>query len=60
MGVSEQTIFPEIDAAAVEWPQGMNITVVTSARSDRECRELLRRIGMPFRTDKAAEAKKAS
>src|SRR5262245_6867435 len=52
MGVGEQTIFPEIDAAAVEWPQGMNITVVTSARSDRECRELLKRIGMPFRSDK--------
>ena len=59
MGVSEQTIFPEIDAAAVEWAQGMNITVVTSARSDRECRELLQRMGMPFRSDKA-EGKKAS
>ena len=33
MGVSEQTIFPEIDVAAVEWAQGMNITLVTSARS---------------------------
>ena len=52
MGVSEQTIFPEIDAAAVEWAQGMNITVVISAQSDRECRDLLMRMGMPFRSDK--------
>jgi large subunit ribosomal protein L5 len=52
MGVGEQTIFPEIDAAAVEWPQGMNITVVTTARNDRECRELLKRLGMPFRSEK--------
>ncbi len=50
-GVNEQTIFPEIDAAAVEAPQGMNITVVTSARNDRDSRELLRLIGMPFRTE---------
>ncbi len=51
MGVNEQTIFPEIDAAAVEWPQGMNITVVTTARNDRECRALLRLMGMPFRSE---------
>lgn len=51
LGVSEQTIFPEIDSAAVEWPQGMNITVVTTADNDRESRELLRLLGMPFRTD---------
>jgi len=54
MGVTEQTIFPEIDSAAVEWPQGMNITVVTTAKNDRECRELLKRLGMPFRTERAA------
>src|SRR5690606_33165476 len=53
MGVTEQSIFPEIDPAAIEWPQGMNITMVTTARSDRECRDLLNRLGMPFRTDKA-------
>lgn len=51
LGVSEQTIFPEIDAAAVEFPQGMNITLVTSTNSDREGRELLKLMGMPFRTD---------
>jgi large subunit ribosomal protein L5 len=59
MGVTEQSIFPEIDPAAIEWPQGMNITMVTTARSDRECRDLLNRLGMPFRTDKA-EGRKAS
>jgi len=51
MGVTEQTIFPEIDPAAVEWPQGMNITLVTTAEDDRESRELLRLMGMPFRLD---------
>jgi len=59
MGVTEQSIFPEIDPAAIEWAQGMNITVVTTAKSDRECRDLLTRLGMPFRTDKA-EGRKAS
>ncbi len=53
MGVSEQTIFPEVDPAAVEFPQGMNITVVTTAKNDRDSRELLKLLGMPFRTDKA-------
>jgi large subunit ribosomal protein L5 len=53
LGVNEQTIFPEVDPAAVEFPQGMNITVVTTARNDRDSRELLRLLGMPFRTDKA-------
>jgi large subunit ribosomal protein L5 len=51
MGVQEQSIFPEIDPAAIEWPQGMNITVVTTARNDRESRELLARLGMPFRRE---------
>lgn len=54
MGVGEQTIFPEVDAAAVEFPQGMNITVVTTAKNDRDSRELLRLLGMPFRTEKGA------
>jgi large subunit ribosomal protein L5 len=53
LGVAEQTIFPEVDPAAVEFPQGMNVTVVTTARNDRDSRELLRLLGMPFRTDKA-------
>ncbi|HSW46352.1 MAG TPA: 50S ribosomal protein L5 [Phycisphaerae bacterium] len=57
MGVNEQTIFPEIDSAAVEWPQGMNITVVTTARNDRESRALLRLLGMPFRTESESQGK---
>ncbi len=51
MGVTEQSIFPEIDSAAIEAAQGMNITVVTTASNDRESRELLRLLGMPFRTE---------
>lgn len=58
MGVSEQTIFPEIDAASVEWPQGMNITLVTSATNDRHSRSMLRQLGMPFRLE-ADQKKKA-
>ncbi len=51
MGVQEQSIFPEIDPAAIEWPQGMNITIVTTAKNDRESRELLTKMGMPFRRE---------
>jgi large subunit ribosomal protein L5 len=49
MGVSEQLIFPEIDADKVNFTQGMDITFVTSTRIDDEARELLRAFGMPFR-----------
>ena len=49
MGVSEQLIFPEIDPDKVNFTQGMDITIVTSTRSDEEARELLRQFGMPFR-----------
>lgn len=52
-GVNEQTIFPEIDPAAVEAPQGMNITFVTTAGNDRDSREMLRLLGMPFRGEKS-------
>jgi len=51
MGVSEQSIFPEIDPASIEWNQGMNITLVTSAGNDQDSRELLRLLGMPFQKD---------
>lgn len=51
MGLTEQTVFPEIDADKVEFQQGMNITVCTSARDDRESRQLLTMIGLPFRKD---------
>jgi len=49
MGLVEQTVFPEIDTSAVQFTQGMNIAVHTTARTDEEARELLTRLGMPFR-----------
>ena len=50
-GFSEQTVFPEVDAATVTFTQGMNITMVTSAQTVNEGRELLKQFGMPFRND---------
>jgi len=49
MGVREQIIFPEIDYDKVDVIKGMNICFVTSAKTDEEGRELLRKLGMPFR-----------
>ncbi len=49
MGVNEQSIFPEIDPAKVDVTQGMNITFVTTAKTDDEARKMLRLFGMPFR-----------
>jgi large subunit ribosomal protein L5 len=48
-GLQEQLVFPEIDAETVNHPQGMNITVVTTAVSDDEGRALLTAFGMPFK-----------
>jgi large subunit ribosomal protein L5 len=49
MGLAEQSVFPEINPAKVEAQQGMNITFVTTARTDEEARRLLTLFGMPFR-----------
>jgi large subunit ribosomal protein L5 len=49
LGVTEQIIFPEIDYDKIERVSGMNIAVVTTARTDQEARSLLARMGMPFR-----------
>ena len=49
MGMTEQTAFPEIDAAQVQWQQGLNITFVTTAGTNEEAREMLSLFGMPFR-----------
>jgi large subunit ribosomal protein L5 len=49
MGLTEQLVFPEIDADKVTFTQGMDITFVTSTDNDDEARELLRAFGMPFR-----------
>src|SRR5437016_7189383 len=48
-GFTEQTVFPEVNAAEVTFQQGMNITVVTTAKNPDQGRELLRYFGMPFR-----------
>ncbi len=49
MGIREQIIFPEIDYDKIEKIMGMNITVVTTAKTDEEGKALLRHLGMPFR-----------
>jgi large subunit ribosomal protein L5 len=49
MGLSEQTVFPEISPAQIEFQQGMNITFVTTAKTDEEARKMLTLFGMPFR-----------
>jgi len=49
LGLTEQTIFPEIDFDKVQKINGMNITFVTTAKTDEEAKELLTLMGMPFR-----------
>ena len=51
LGVKEQLIFPEISFDKVEAIRGMDITIVTSARTDEEGRALLKEMGMPFRSN---------
>ncbi|RKU30019.1 50S ribosomal protein L5 [Candidatus Poribacteria bacterium] len=50
LGLTEQLIFPEIDYDKVNDTRGLNVTVVTTAPTDEEGRELLKLLGMPFRT----------
>lgn len=50
LGLRDQLLFPEIDYMKVDKARGMNVSVVTSARTDEEARKLLQFIGMPFRT----------
>jgi len=49
MGLREQSVFPEIDIDKVTRVQGMNVTIVTTARTDEECLALLREFGLPLR-----------
>lgn len=49
LGLDDQQVFPEINLDQVKRSQGMNITFVTSAKSDDECIELLRMLGLPFK-----------
>lgn len=51
LGLRDQLIFPEIDYMKVDKPRGMNVSVVTTARTDEEARRLLQLLGMPFRTN---------
>jgi len=49
LGITEQIIFPEIDYDKVEKIRGMNVTIVTTAKTDSEAYELLKSFGMPFK-----------
>jgi large subunit ribosomal protein L5 len=49
MGLTEQVVFPEVDADRMEFTQGMNIAICTTAKSDKEAHELLSSFGFPFR-----------
>jgi len=49
MGLKEQIIFPEIEYDKIDKVKGMNIVIVTSAKTDDEARQLLRLMGVPFR-----------
>ena len=50
LGLRDQLLFPEIDYMKVDKARGMNVSVVTTARTDEEARRLLQLLGMPFRT----------
>ena len=51
LGLRDQLLFPEIDYMKVDKARGMNVSVVTTAKTDQEARKLLQFIGMPFRTN---------
>lgn len=57
IGITDFTIFPEITVESAKRSMGLDITLVTSAASDDEARELLKLLGMPFRRSEAAAAK---
>ena len=50
MGLQEQIIFPEIDYDKIEKVRGMNIVIVTTAKTDEEAKGLLKYMGVPFRS----------
>ncbi len=52
LGLTEQLVFPELNPDKFTRPQGMNITIVTSAKTNDEARDLLEMFGMPFKQDK--------
>ena len=60
LGVTDHTIFPEITVENVKKHMGLDITIVTTAQTDDEGRELLRLLGMPFRRTETSTAPKAA
>ena len=60
LGLRDQLVFPEVDYARVEKVKGLNISIVTDARSDAEGMALLRQLGMPFRTEAQRRQQKTS
>ncbi len=51
LGLTEQLVFPEIDYDSIDKTRGMNITIVTTAKTDAEAKSLLTRMGFPFKKD---------
>ena len=49
LGIREQIIFPEVNLDKIDKVKGMNISIVTTAKTDEQGKELLRLLGMPFR-----------
>src|SRR5262245_28593281 len=59
LGLSEQTVFPEVEIETVQNVQGMDVTLVTNAREDARALAMLQALGMPFKGEEVKEAKKA-
>jgi large subunit ribosomal protein L5 len=60
LGIKAQIIFPEVDYDSIDQIRGLDVTITTSAKSDEEARELLRLLGMPFRTEGGGPAAPAT
>jgi large subunit ribosomal protein L5 len=60
LGIKEQIVFPEIEYDKVDKVRGMDVTFVTTARTDEEARALLRLMGMPFKASAAVQTAPAS
>ena len=58
LGLTEQLVFPELNPDKFTKPQGMNITIVTTANTNNEARDLLEMFGMPFKADPKKEKEK--
>jgi large subunit ribosomal protein L5 len=59
LGLRDQLVFPEVDYSKVDKVKGMNISIVTDARTDAEALALLRHCGLPFRPDGRRQAAEA-